>query len=137
MGDLLLDRVAGPERPAGAAVLERSVGPGSLSPGSQGPGTRDCFAMALSSARAAAGLTQEELADRSGLSVRAIRNLETGRTERPRRQSVRLLADALGVPSGYLASPARPGLGRVFGADAAVRSASSELPVGCAGPGGR
>jgi tetratricopeptide (TPR) repeat protein/transcriptional regulator with XRE-family HTH domain len=40
------------------------------------------------------GLTQEELADRSGVSVRTIRDLETGRRRLPRPGSVRLLADA-------------------------------------------
>lgn len=127
------------------AVLERSPaavgpwpGPGGPGPGRTGPGPRDRFAAALSGARATAGLTQEELADRSGMSVRAIRNLETGRTGRPRRQSVRLLADALGVPPGHLVSPARPGSPAVFAADAAAAgSAVSELPVGCADPVGR
>jgi predicted ATPase/transcriptional regulator with XRE-family HTH domain len=41
------------------------------------------------------GLTQEALAERSGISVRTIRNLEGGRTGRPRSASVTLLADAL------------------------------------------
>jgi DNA-binding CsgD family transcriptional regulator/transcriptional regulator with XRE-family HTH domain len=45
-------------------------------------------------------LTQERLADRSGLSVRTIRELEMGRIGRPRAGSVRLLADALRL-SGY------------------------------------
>jgi tetratricopeptide (TPR) repeat protein len=45
--------------------------------------------------RRRARLTQEELADRSGLSVRTIRELEAGRVRRPRKQSLRLLADAL------------------------------------------
>lgn len=45
--------------------------------------------------RSAAGLTQEELAYRSGLSVRALSNMERGRTTRPFARSVRLLADAL------------------------------------------
>jgi predicted ATPase/DNA-binding XRE family transcriptional regulator len=43
------------------------------------------------------GWTQEELAERSGLSVRTIRNLELGWVQTPRRSSVDLLADALGV----------------------------------------
>lgn len=43
------------------------------------------------------GWTQEELAERSGLSVRTIRNLELGWVQSPRRSSVDLLADALGV----------------------------------------
>jgi tetratricopeptide (TPR) repeat protein/transcriptional regulator with XRE-family HTH domain len=45
--------------------------------------------------RSAAGLTQEELADRSGLSVRTIANMEHGRTTRPYGASVQSLADAL------------------------------------------
>ena len=40
------------------------------------------------------GMTQEELAARTGVSVRSIRNLEAGRTGRPRPATVRLLADA-------------------------------------------
>ena len=42
-------------------------------------------------------LSQERLGQRSGLSARAIRNLETGKVRRPRGASVRLLADALGL----------------------------------------
>ncbi|MFC4851972.1 helix-turn-helix domain-containing protein [Actinophytocola glycyrrhizae] len=57
--------------------------------------TRPAFGTVLRTHRTGAGLTQEELADRSGLSVRAIRNLEIGRTERPQRQTVTLLAHAL------------------------------------------
>jgi transcriptional regulator with XRE-family HTH domain len=53
------------------------------------------FGTVLRGYRTTRGLTQEELADRSGLSVRAIRNLEIGRTERPRRHSITLLASAL------------------------------------------
>jgi transcriptional regulator with XRE-family HTH domain len=53
------------------------------------------FGAVLRTFRTTCRLTQEELADRSGLSVRAIRNLEIGRTERPQRQSVALLAAAL------------------------------------------
>jgi len=49
-----------------------------------------------------AGLTQEELAQRSGLSVRALSDMERGRTARPFLRSARLLADAL-----ELAEPAR------------------------------
>jgi len=44
-----------------------------------------------------AGLSQEELADKSGLSVRAISNIERARTARPYATSIRLLADALGL----------------------------------------
>jgi tetratricopeptide (TPR) repeat protein/DNA-binding XRE family transcriptional regulator len=46
--------------------------------------------------RKAAGLTQEELAERSGLSLRAIGNLERG-SGRPYPRSVRVVATALGL----------------------------------------
>jgi transcriptional regulator with XRE-family HTH domain len=42
-------------------------------------------------------VSQEELAARAGVSVRAIGNLEQGRVGQPRGVSVRLLADALGL----------------------------------------
>src|SRR5215472_8853998 len=48
--------------------------------------------------RVASGLTQEDLAERSGVSVRAIADLERGRTRRPYPSSVRALARALGLP---------------------------------------
>ncbi len=48
--------------------------------------------------REAAGLTQEDLADRSGLSVRAISDLERGRSRRPYPRSVRMVVKALGLP---------------------------------------
>ncbi len=48
--------------------------------------------------RLLAGLSQEELAERSGLSVRAIANMERGRTARPHRRSLWRLADALDLP---------------------------------------
>src|SRR5215471_259920 len=47
--------------------------------------------------REAAGMTQEELAERSGLSARAIGDLERGRTHRPYPRSVRLVVGALGL----------------------------------------
>jgi tetratricopeptide (TPR) repeat protein/transcriptional regulator with XRE-family HTH domain len=55
------------------------------------------FGQLVRSWRWRAGLTQEELADRSGLSVRAIRDLESGRIAQPRPGSQRLLAGALGL----------------------------------------
>lgn len=55
------------------------------------------FAEVLAGARSAAGLTQEELAERAQLSVRAISNLERGEASRPRRGTVDRLAGALGL----------------------------------------
>jgi predicted ATPase/DNA-binding XRE family transcriptional regulator len=44
-----------------------------------------------------AGLTQEALAERAGLSVRGISDLERGLKQRPHRDTVRMLADALAL----------------------------------------
>ncbi|MFC9394291.1 helix-turn-helix domain-containing protein [Streptomyces sp. NPDC057027] len=41
------------------------------------------------------GLTQQELADLSTISVRAIRDLEKGKAQRPRADTIRLIADGL------------------------------------------
>ncbi|GAA3021827.1 hypothetical protein GCM10017559_53440 [Streptosporangium longisporum] len=55
--------------------------------------------------RKIAGWTQEELAERSGVSVRTIRNLETGTNTNPRRSSVALLLKALGTATASFAEP--------------------------------
>ena len=52
----------------------------------------------------AAGLTQEALAERAGLSVRGVQDLERGLKRAPRFDSVRLLADALGLAPGAAAA---------------------------------
>jgi transcriptional regulator with XRE-family HTH domain len=62
----------------------------------------DSFGTRMAEARRTAGLSQEELAVRAGLSVRAIRNLETGRTARPRARSAHLLSEVLGAPLDIL-----------------------------------
>lgn len=54
------------------------------------------FGERLRADRVAAGLTQKELAERSGLSSRAIGDLERGVTRRPRRGTVRSIARAFG-----------------------------------------
>jgi tetratricopeptide (TPR) repeat protein/transcriptional regulator with XRE-family HTH domain len=53
------------------------------------------FGARLSACRQQARLSQQDLAERSGLSIRAISNLERGRTRWPYQDSVRRLADAL------------------------------------------
>jgi predicted ATPase/DNA-binding NarL/FixJ family response regulator len=50
--------------------------------------------------RTAAGLTQEELAERSRMSVRAISDLERGVRRTPHKDSLRLLAEALHLSEG-------------------------------------
>ncbi len=66
--------------------------------------------------RVRAGLTQQQVADRSGLSVRALRYLERGSVGAPREGSLRALAEALGVAAADLAvgvpAPARPARSR-------------------------
>lgn len=57
----------------------------------------DEFGPLLRTLRQKACLTQEELAERSGVSIRAICDLERGRTKRPHRNSVKLLAEALWI----------------------------------------
>ncbi|GGX62027.1 helix-turn-helix domain-containing protein [Streptomyces hiroshimensis] len=56
--------------------------------------------------RRIANWTQEELAERSGVSVRTIRNLETGANTNPRRSSVALLLKALGTATASLSEAA-------------------------------
>jgi transcriptional regulator with XRE-family HTH domain/tetratricopeptide (TPR) repeat protein len=55
------------------------------------------FGQLLAGFRFDRGLSQEDLADRSGMSVRGIRGLERGQVGRPRWASVSLLADALAL----------------------------------------
>src|SRR5580692_1970411 len=55
------------------------------------------FAGLLRKLRTGAHLTQEELAEAARLSPRAVSDLERGIAAAPRRETVRLLADALGL----------------------------------------
>jgi predicted ATPase/transcriptional regulator with XRE-family HTH domain len=58
------------------------------------------FAAVLRGFRSRARLTQEELAERAGVSVRTIRSLESDRSWTPRFSSVRALAEALDLDAG-------------------------------------
>lgn len=78
------------------------------------------FGVLLRELRHRSGLTQKELADLAGLSVRAVRDLEHGRVSRPRKETVRLLAEALRLREGRRA---------VFLAAAAARFTRGEEPV--------
>lgn len=86
-----------PRRDARGLTVARLVAAGQTCPVIVARESREAFARLLLRRRVQAGLTQEELADRTGLSVRAISDIERGLTTRPRRSSVGLLADALGL----------------------------------------
>lgn len=69
-------------------------------------------------------LTQEQLAERAGLSVRTVHGVESGQIRRPRNTSLRMLAEALGLVGedrdSFIAvarrPPANPGTGQPAGA---------------------
>ncbi len=62
---------------------------------------RNGFGQTLRGARRRAGLTQDQLAGLSTVSVRAIRDLEQGRVARPRKDTVRLLAAAMRLSDAH------------------------------------
>lgn len=62
------------------------------------PAAPSLFGDLLRRFRLGAGLTQETLAERSSVSARAISDLERGVKNRPQRETVRLLAEALDLP---------------------------------------
>jgi predicted ATPase/transcriptional regulator with XRE-family HTH domain len=89
------------------------------------------FAAVLRRQRLAAGLTQEALAERAGMSARGIQNLEGGVT-RPARDSARRLAAGLGLTSeegaSFLAA-AQPAPRRAAGATTGTGGLSHNLPA--------
>jgi DNA-binding XRE family transcriptional regulator len=60
-------------------------------------GKQESFGWLLRRYRLAAGLTQEDLAERAGLSVGGLSALESGKRQTPYRHTVTLLAQALGL----------------------------------------
>lgn len=86
------------------------------------------FGSLLRRHRAAAGLTQEELAERAGLSARAISDLERGIKRAPRKDTVALLTQALGLTPRQrdaFTAAARPGAAASAGPEV-----ESEVPDG-------
>ncbi|MFI5980268.1 helix-turn-helix domain-containing protein [Streptomyces sp. NPDC051555] len=96
--------------------------------------TEDLGAL-LRGLRDATDLTQEQVAERSGVSVRTIRRLESGRSTNHRMGTVNLLADALGLreadrlrlATALAGPPGPPAAGAGGGAEA--RSAPAPIPV--------
>src|SRR5215218_10232069 len=69
------------------------------------------FGALLRRHRTAAALSQEELAERAGVSVRALSDLERGVHRAPRLETVRMLAEALALgvdDRAHLLAMARP-----------------------------
>jgi len=87
------------------------------------------FGELLRTHRLQAGLTQQQLADFAMLSVRAIRDLECGRTRSPRAETVRLLAEGLRLDEGGRAG-LREALVRSAGRTSVAPPAPSSAIVG-------
>jgi transcriptional regulator with XRE-family HTH domain len=88
-------------------------------------GPAAAFGAELRRRRTDARLTQEQLAERSGLSVRTVRGLERGRVRYPRPESLRLLAEVLGLAGADFAE--FEGLGRrTFWEERAAAAAAQE-----------
>ena len=87
------------------------------------------FADLLRRYRLAAGLTQEELAARAGLSPKGISDLERGARTRPRRDTIALLADALGLADSDRTALAAAARQRIIPPDAAPPMSSSDLAI--------
>ncbi|MEU3555769.1 ATP-binding protein [Streptomyces fragilis] len=86
---------------------------------------RGDFAALLRTLRGRAGLSQEELAHRSGLSVRAVADMERGRTRGPQRRTVAALVAAL--------APAEAEAGALERAAASGRPRPKPVPAAPAG----
>jgi tetratricopeptide (TPR) repeat protein/transcriptional regulator with XRE-family HTH domain len=93
------------------------------------------FGEAVRQHRRRLGITQEELVDRTGLSIRGLRKIEAGKVITPRWVTIRLLADAFGLTGEArerfceLADPALPPPAQACG--------PAQLPLDAAGFAGR
>ena len=84
------------------------------------------FGAQLRRARVTAGLAQEELAARAGLSPNTISGLERGEHRRPYPATIRALADALGLTDAE-----RAALAAAMSAPAHHAAAPDAMPFGC------
>ncbi|MFE9930272.1 BTAD domain-containing putative transcriptional regulator [Streptomyces sp. NPDC005533] len=102
--------------------------------------TEECgwsFGERLRSFRGRAGLPQHELAERAGVSVRTLRDIEQGRVRRPQTRTVQLLADALGLDADaarQLSPPAHGAVRPAGGRSGDRRPGDERLHIGILGP---
>ncbi|MER6199582.1 BTAD domain-containing putative transcriptional regulator [Streptomyces sp. NPDC001586] len=102
--------------------------------------TEECcwsFGERLRSFRGRAGLPQHELAERAGVSVRTLRDIEQGRVRRPQTRTMQLLADALGLDADaarQLSLPARGAVRPAGGRPGDRRPGDERLHIGILGP---
>jgi predicted ATPase/transcriptional regulator with XRE-family HTH domain len=87
------------------------------------------FGDLLRSHRLAAGLTQEALAERAGLSTRGISDLERGVRTQPYRETLRQLVVALGIGGEDRVAFLRAARGPARPATGAARSVIVDLPI--------
>jgi predicted ATPase/DNA-binding XRE family transcriptional regulator len=97
------------------------------------PESEPAFGVLLRQYRIAAGLSQEALAERAGLSVRGLSDLERGARRRPYPETLRLLSDALVLGPAERTSLALAAHGRV-NTENIVRSAVPETAGPVASP---
>ncbi len=90
--------------------------------------TEDKLGVSLKKLRAAAGMTQEELADRAGISVRTVSDVERGLRTAVHGDTARRLASALGLGKDDRARFEAVARGPVAAAEPAARPGALPAP---------
>jgi transcriptional regulator with XRE-family HTH domain len=92
-----------------------------------GPGAS--LAELLRRLRLSVGLTQEELAEAAGISTRSVSDLERGITRTTRKDTARLIADALGLSGSDREMFEATARGRIPGGDSGLQHDAGRLPI--------
>jgi transcriptional regulator with XRE-family HTH domain/tetratricopeptide (TPR) repeat protein len=92
------------------------------------PERPESLAKLLRTWRERAILTQEQLAERAGVSVGTVRGVESGRIRRPRSDSLRLLADGLELSEAERSALVASGRGLVDGPGGAPEGGGTDAP---------